>query len=170
MVNPLLEEGEICCICQEDLLSQPIHILDCSHTYHVKCIMEWFRAPRDGDDEVGDCPLCRHTPHYNDRGRSRRHYYTTEGRVQILKSLCKKKNNRVPLAIVKAMQRLRIAEKELREIVRNNNIFYKTKEIKDMRKEIRRRQNKRWQLERKLCRRKYEVAVFDPLSCINFFS
>ena len=35
---------EVCAICRENLC-QNTHTLECNHTYHTNCIMNWFRTP-----------------------------------------------------------------------------------------------------------------------------
>lgn len=53
---------ETCGICLEILgpsvNEQPLHTLPCSHQFHTKCIIDWFRK-----STTGDCPLCRDLPH-----------------------------------------------------------------------------------------------------------
>ena len=47
---------EVCAICRDDLC-QNTHTLECNHTYHTNCIMNWFRTP-----EATKCPLCQAAP------------------------------------------------------------------------------------------------------------
>jgi hypothetical protein len=46
---------ETCCVvCQDNVISsEERHALSCGHTFHVECIIEWFRR---GDRT---CPVCR---------------------------------------------------------------------------------------------------------------
>jgi len=75
------DEGEICCICHEDLLTVSDYknilerqeqyncvnclntkevTLPCGHTFHSECIIEQFqRNPHDG----ARCPICRKNPY-----------------------------------------------------------------------------------------------------------
>jgi hypothetical protein len=43
-----------CSICCEDSIKL-YHTLPCGHTFHIKCVMEWFRRN-------GRCPMCREEP------------------------------------------------------------------------------------------------------------
>ena len=40
-----------CVICHETMKS--VHTLECGHSFHVPCIISWFRSGK------GNCPLCR---------------------------------------------------------------------------------------------------------------
>lgn len=35
---------DICTICHEDLSANLYSLPECDHTYHVNCIMRWFRS------------------------------------------------------------------------------------------------------------------------------
>jgi len=56
------DEGEdICVVCQETLNTHPRYTLpECHHTYHIHCIIAWFRSQSsDGDSGSGGrCPCC----------------------------------------------------------------------------------------------------------------
>ena len=41
-----------CSICLEKL-DKDKYLLECNHSFHTKCIMDWFRHKKEG------CPLCR---------------------------------------------------------------------------------------------------------------
>jgi hypothetical protein len=44
---------DICAICHEDLSNNLYSLPECDHTYHVNCIMHWFRTNHN------TCPLCQ---------------------------------------------------------------------------------------------------------------
>jgi hypothetical protein len=44
---------DVCAICHEDLSDNLYNLPECSHTYHVNCIMHWFRTDHN------TCPLCQ---------------------------------------------------------------------------------------------------------------
>ncbi len=44
---------DICAICHEDLSNNLYNLPECTHTYHVNCIMHWFRTNHN------TCPLCQ---------------------------------------------------------------------------------------------------------------
>ena len=51
----LLISDEECCICQEDLYSEPTRKLNCNHEFHRDCIGDWFKQQKN-------CPICRSGP------------------------------------------------------------------------------------------------------------
>ena len=44
-----------CTICADDDVPSPVITLDCSHSFHAHCIVDWFRCHHD------TCPNCRST-------------------------------------------------------------------------------------------------------------
>ena len=48
---------ELCSICLLELNNET-HTLECNHSYHMKCIMKWFRY----ESSSGNCPLCNDNP------------------------------------------------------------------------------------------------------------
>ena len=169
MQNPLYTDQQICCICRESLSTEPTTQLDCSHVFHTRCVISWFRSPRDNYTEVGGCPLCRDRPRISPFSFSRR-YHTVNGRVAILRSLVRNKKNIVPDPIRKAVMRVKKAElahtksrQELRE-------YTQSKTVKEGLKKWRKLKTQRWKKWRVVQRRRCELAAFDPMSCINFFT
>ena len=162
--NVLFTETECCCICQEELMAKPACMLDCSHIFHTECIINWFRSPRDYPEETGDCPLCRAKP-----SATRSAYSNIRGRVSVLRQMARKKNC-LPKPILLSIQRLRDAEKVVKEKRKELRLFSQKKEIKEMREKGRKLRSNRWKAERKVRLRKYELAQYDPMACINFFS
>ena len=49
------ETNGLCAICLSDLDNNE-YTLECNHTFHTKCIVEWFRKSK------GNCPLCNDNP------------------------------------------------------------------------------------------------------------
>jgi hypothetical protein len=49
----MIDEEKIrCCICIDDIKDNKYN-LNCGHSYHTQCIMEWFNSGSD------TCPICR---------------------------------------------------------------------------------------------------------------
>lgn len=46
-------DEEICLICHDGILAQPVSVLQCGHVYHRKCIASWMNQSR------GECPQCK---------------------------------------------------------------------------------------------------------------
>ena len=52
---------ELCTICLSTLDNDnETYTLECNHSFHMKCIMKWFRC----DNSSGNCPLCNDNPNY----------------------------------------------------------------------------------------------------------
>ena len=47
-----MSEKDICAICYETLDNESCYKLECGHSYHNKCIINWFRTGKN------NCPLC----------------------------------------------------------------------------------------------------------------
>lgn len=52
------EENEVCCICFEEMddMEEEVEQLECSHSFHTRCVEEWFKVQKR-------CPLCRSEMH-----------------------------------------------------------------------------------------------------------
>lgn len=49
-----------CSICLEKFDNTNVFTLDCNHTFHTKCIINWFRNKKNS------CPVCRKRPENED--------------------------------------------------------------------------------------------------------
>lgn len=102
-------QEEKCTICLCDFCNNDEkHTLDCGHTYHVNCILHWFRSGNPS------CPLCRN------EGRST-NIMTPEEAIRRLKKLSKRKN--APKRLKKAATQLREAEHAYKTAKRTLNMF-----------------------------------------------
>ena len=164
----LFSEQELCVICQEDINNKPKHTLTCNHSFHTQCILAWFASPRDHFAEAGNCPICRKVPSWSsNEWPSRCSWRNMEGRVRLLRKLVKKKNNNVPPPIVKAIKKVRSAEKEYKISITNFANF--KKEHREIFKQRSKLSSARWTKRKLMVKRKYELAQYDPLTCINLF-
>ncbi len=50
-----MEDQDICAICYDELATSQTFKLDCSHTFHTTCVIEWFRRGSKS------CPYCMNT-------------------------------------------------------------------------------------------------------------
>ena len=51
-------EKDCCSICLENFNdNNQYYNLDCNHTFHTKCIIDWFRT-----NDQKSCPICRNKP------------------------------------------------------------------------------------------------------------
>ena len=131
---------EVCAICREDLC-QNTHTLECNHTYHTNCIMNWFRTP-----EATKCPLCQAAPTVTYSYLDSKSYLTN------LKRFSRKKFDK-PSSEFKLLQK-RI--KKLNDLKNERKEFNKSrKEFDTQNKEIIKKYNKlrneKWKYYRK-CR------------------
>ena len=54
---------DVCCICLDDIsVGGKATTLRCSHTFHQRCIMKWFKSQGDSDGSgvttARKCPMC----------------------------------------------------------------------------------------------------------------
>ena len=54
--QPNLDNDEVCSICYDKGCDT---VLPCKHTYHLKCILKWFRTKK-----YIECPYCRENHTY----------------------------------------------------------------------------------------------------------
>ena len=156
------EVDEICCICHESLSNgkQTYKLPECDHNFHIACISAWWIAPRDRNDEPGNCPLCRGVPL---RGIWKR--FTVAGRISQLKRLVKK--NKVPKEVIKALHKLQKAENKLKNQRQEWREFAKRPDVKNICKQITKNRNNRWKYSQQVHKYKLELAAFDPMAFIN---
>ena len=109
---------ESCSICLESLNDDQSYTLEaCGHTFHTKCIINWFR-------KSPSCPCCRNLPELVNQIPS---YYLLE-RYRELKKLSKQKN--APKDLKKLVEK----EKTLQEKQKLANKNYR--EFREENKEV----------------------------------
>lgn len=104
----MVEESDICVICQEDLTSGPVfEIPECKHSFHQGCINAWFRQ---GNTK---CPLCNSC---GQGGETDRHCGRGWGMSQFTSLRRASRRKDAPVQLVKGMGRVKKKEVALAEL------------------------------------------------------
>ena len=152
-----------CAICRHDLSGFNTSVLECGHTFHSDCLITLFRCPREWGHSArgyGTCPLCRAAP----LGCNYNQYYTTAGRVAIIKKLARENKHLHP-QIQRAAQRLADSKKKHTEDGKILSHF--KKENKNIISQfLKLRSNKR-KSRRKIWKMEGALAAFDPLAMLD---
>ena len=87
-----------CAICAERINDNE-YSLECNHTFHTKCIIDWFRY-------CGTCPMCRSVPKFK----------TSDVlvRSKILRKVAFQKD--APRGLVKLVERIKKIENKVKEL------------------------------------------------------
>ena len=116
------ETNGLCAICLSDLDGSE-YTLECNHTFHTKCIVEWFRKSK------GNCPLCNDNPG-GAWPQCQIGYYGRDLVNQrcglIRRKFGRKKNCPIPLK--KALDTLKELESEYKVFVQEKKEFMKLEE------------------------------------------
>ena len=92
---------DTCPVCCEVLLEdEQIHSLECGHTFHCRCIVQWFR-------EHHTCPMCR------DEGPPQLDALSLYERIKEMKRIGGRKN--APIILKKMCERAKRAKKKITE-------------------------------------------------------
>ena len=148
-----MEEQETCTICADTIAADDqTTVLDCSHSFHVNCIIEWFRYNHT------ECPNCRSD------GGQRGVALTNSQRISRMRRL----KHRMPSFIVQKLKKLdgarkRLAEsrKEMKELKRNNAVVFK----EETRLRVRMHNARRCE---RATKRELSYHAFDAVPLMNF--
>jgi hypothetical protein len=120
---------DTCPICLSNMDDETkIYKLDCNHSFHIECIMKWFRSSK------GNCPCCLDNPFGNND--IPRHYlgywnqtYINE-RASSLRKLTKKKD--CPIKLMNKFDILKKKELELKALQKEKKEFISNEEYKSL--------------------------------------
>ncbi len=152
---------ETCSICLESLNDDQTFSLEaCGHTFHTKCIVNWFRNSKS-------CPCCRNTPELAKQIPS---FYLNE-RYRELRRIAKLKN--APNDLKKLVEKLKIIEEKKKDAnkdlsdFRNDNkeIF---KEERKLRKCKWRQYNKEREIRNRIGIYQSDNYILPNLTVINY--
>lgn len=94
----------MCSICQEDD-GDGMHELDCGHTFHVKCIVDWFRHGNS------TCPMCR-----DNAGVTPLDGFTIRARARYIAQIGRRKH--APPELKKVVEQWRASKQALQRAAR----------------------------------------------------
>lgn len=144
----------ICSICLDTINSDDKYTLECNHIYHTKCIVDWFRK------STGNCPLCNDNPINNGTYNFYSSNLLINERYKLIKRKKYKKNENSD--INKAINKIKVLEKEKSEFIKERSNFNKDVQVKSMREKIKYYNNGSWKLEDKIRKEKYKVIAMFP--------
>ena len=151
--------NDICAICQHDMSDNVYTLPECNHSFHLDCIIMWWRSPREYRQDFGDCPMCRSLP-TNPIGWS-----TLKGRCRLLKRLAKKKTAHPELK--KAAERLMVVVKKRNQAIKDLAEYRRRPEVKKIRNEDRKLSNYKWKMRSLVRKREHELSAFDPIGALS---
>jgi len=102
---------DVCAICTDNNDSHS-YTLQCNHTFHTPCIIEWFRH----NDAPSTCPLCRCS-------ESPMGFRDVKARACYLRQKARGKN--VPKDLIRLVDKIRKAEKNFKSITSERAKFKK---------------------------------------------
>lgn len=151
-----MTEEDKCIICWEKMTDKrndkrnQIFELECSHHFHTKCLLEWYKQSTQPS-----CPICR--------GIDPTHpilklnTWDLHARTKILRRKARNKN--APFQLKKAVEKIKKAELKLQQI--NQELKdYKTNDVKTIIKNIEKFRNKKWKQMDKIYTLKTELGLF----------
>ena len=150
---------EVCAICQEDISGNGYTIPECSHRFHLDCIILWWRSPREMNQSYGSCPVCKQVPN------SPLQWGKMKGRVRLLKRLSRKKTAHPD--VKKAVVNLKRATNEYLLARKKHADFRKRPEVKNIMKNDKKLNDIKWNKLKKVDQREYELASFDPIGVLS---
>ena len=151
---------ELCTICLSTLDNDnETYTLECNHSFHMKCIMKWFRC----DNSSGNCPLCNDNPNYPGPSDPSYFHYShvfMNERIKNLKKIGRKKDS--PANLKKELNKLVDQENKRKELVKSRNEFLKQPEIKEYRRLETKAHNNVWKQDTKIYKQKNKILAMCP--------
>ena len=148
-------ENEICSICYESFEDNEGYTLECNHTFHPGCIIQWFR------NNHSNCPLCNEVVIEESLG-----YWHKLGTIKEIKKIGRKKN--CPANIRKILDKIKIindkqkvANKELQNFLKDN------KELLATHRKLRSLKYKHWRQIRLLEQTLLGLITINPIYIHN---
>ena len=132
-----------CMICLENITeTSESYTLSCDHTFHTKCIMDWFRSRSSS----GNCPLCNDNPGSDSESifYGSKVYY--EERYKQVKKYINKNKKKYP-DLKEDLNKIKDLEKDTKDKLKIKNNFLK--ENKEIRNKMREQQSDYWKSVRK---------------------
>ena len=152
---------ELCCICQYDLSNntQLYTLPECGHTFHLECVITWWRSPRDRYSEFGTCPMCRCA------SDKKFNWYQAKHRASFLRKISRKKFAHPELK--KAVLKLRLAEEKSKKKFEEYKNYRNRPEVKKILKKYNKLRIDVWVSKTNIRRKRDMVCTFDPIAAMG---
>ena len=156
-----VSDESICPICY-DILDETSVVNDkkifklpeCSHSYHTKCIISWFRTGHN------TCPYCMDEGTNNDNNVGWGHRRQKEQtRVTLIRKFAKKKN--CPKIVTKSIEKLKKYEEQLKDVNKKLREFHadsEPKNFKEAKKELSRLRRKSWTAKSRVRQQRMKIS------------
>tara|TARA_B110001469_G_C9442216_1_gene223892 strand:+ start:181 stop:660 length:480 start_codon:yes stop_codon:yes gene_type:complete len=156
-----MDEIQNCSICLRDIENEECLTIQCNHTFHKSCILNWFRTPSSS----GNCPLCNDNPHncitvydgYSSYGFVSDLYVQ---RYKLIKKHILKSSDVVNINIIK---NIKIQENEVKQLIQNEINFKKDDYYKAINTEISINRKTKYTLLNKIKKQKIKLISKNPL-------
>lgn len=128
-----MNNDNVCPICLGSLNEKDTYNLNCNHTFHTECIMNWFRVSN------GSCPCCKDNPNNNNFKYNLPIYYGywniqfIEKRCNIIKKHNKKQKNK---NLINQFNKIDLYKKELTELKKQQKEYLNQQSVKDVKSNI----------------------------------
>lgn len=150
--------SDICAICHEDLSANSYNLPECSHKFHINCIMTWFRAGHNS------CPLCNNAGVNSVNDISYHSWWDKRVALENYK-ICRRKYRRkdCPIDLKKKIDRLKKYEEKYKKIKKEIKDFNNSKPQEITVREIKKKEDnlrrKRWKLEHNIRKQKIFIGL-----------
>ena len=145
------EHEHKCMICLDVIReSYNLYSLECSHKYHTKCIIDWFRSGSK------TCPLCNDIPKqsFMDAG-------LTQQRLKNIKKISMRKN--APQTIITDFKKLQTMIQQHKDMNKQYRDFKNTDDYKIIMKTSKKHRKKIFQFKKKIRTQEHKIISSYPI-------
>jgi hypothetical protein len=132
---------DLCVICLSHMEEDEKYTIDCQHTFHTKCIMEWFRRSN------GNCPCCNHIPSISTNNPMVNYNFMSQiyidSRFKALKKYSRK--NGSPNNLKKEVENIKYLSNETQNVKKNITSIKKSegwKNLKNLERDLAKKEEK----------------------------
>lgn len=146
------------CLGNIDYNDKSSYTLDCTHTFHTNCIINWFRS----ENSNGRCPLCNLSE--NSTGYSYLSWYNRDyvnNRFNIIKKYGRK--NEAPDKLKKDLEKIKKLENEAKIFNKEKIEFNKRDDVKELKKKDKKFTQQSWKNQSKILKEKTKIVAQFPL-------
>ena len=157
---------ENCTICLSDINDEEQLQIECGHTFHKQCILNWFRSRNSS----GNCPLCNDNPHSRSNQGNRINTFYSYNNLHVLYNqrynLIKKKlmkDEEPKKTHINCIQRIEDYKKEEKELNKNIQDLKKDEYYKKIKNDIDKSYKRLWTVKRQSLKNKCKIISLYPI-------